>query len=431
MSANLKSRLQIMAAAVLWTVLVPGAAAEDDFAPAPAPAAAAEPAETAVLGAAPAAPAVAVAAPAPAAAHSVSFTVHKSLSSGLDEALNEAYADLASSLSAGSFYPEPGDADQALRSASISGGTLTLEFDEERVRAQLRSQGVSAWQGLDNPILVWMADDSYSSHSLVDGSHLTAFALALNSAAEDFRLRLMYPLMDLDDVTRVNAETISSGSADTLAEASGRYGSDYILSAAVSSSDDGLLTVVWRLIDKNGSSLASASLQGINQETAATVAGDVARRLMNVAAEGGQTIAGDDSDGVRVQYPDARTADAFALGPYQGLVRVRVAGVDSLADLPAIKRALVTYGYQDTVTVVAVDQDALIFDIPTGSDPLILDGSLARSSEFSKNGPWSYFWQDGKPTELSRMGVGTVGPAAMQSPGSVSQVRLNAAEGGD
>ncbi len=408
MSAILKSRLQILTAAVLWTVLVPVAGAEDDFAQA---AVAAEPAAAATDSA-------------------VSFTVHKSLSSGLDAALGEAYGELVSSLSAGSFYPEPGDADHALSSAVIAGGTVTLEFDEQRVRAQLRSQGVSAWQGTEQPVLVWMTDDSYSSVSLIDGPHLTAFARALNNAAGQVRLRLMYPILDLDDVTRVSPETVRSGSTAALAEASGRYGSDYILSAAVSAADDGMQTVVWRLLDKTGSSLAAASLQGPEQETAVTVAGDVARRLMNAAAEQGHVQAGDDTESDRVQYPDARSADAFELGPYQGLVRIRISGVNSLADLPAIRNALITYGYQDTMSVVAVDQDALILDVPTGSDPQILDGSLTRSSEFGKNGPWSYVWQQGSPAEAAGKGVGTLGPSALHSAGSVSAVRLSAAENG-
>lgn len=361
------------------------------------------------------------------------YAVQKPLSLGADEALSQSFTELLSSLSAGVFVPEAGEADRALAGASISADTITLTFDKAKVDELLNSQGIEAWQGLDTPIIVWMADESLTDKSLVDGEHFTYFAKALNNAAAGYQLRLMYPLMDLDDIMQVNEGTILSRNDAQLAAASVRYGADYILSAAVSDSD-GALSVKWNLLDKNGTAVGGASLQGLPDETAQTVAGDLARSLMAVQsaraagaesgalaqAENGAAEA-DPNAPQRPQYADPNAADVFALGPYQGLVRVKILGAGSLADLRKIKRTLIIYGYEDTVSVAAVEDNALILEIPSNSDPRILDGTMARANDFHKEGAWTYTWLKGSGTEARS--AGSIGPSTLRSAGSVSQVK--------
>ncbi|MBO8414805.1 MAG: DUF2066 domain-containing protein [Proteobacteria bacterium] len=359
------------------------------------------------------------------------YAVQKPLSLGADEALSQSFTELLSSLSAGVFVPEAGEADRALAGASITADTITLTFDKAKVDELLNSQGIEAWQGLNTPIIVWMADESLTDKSLVDGEHFTYFAKALNNAAAGYQLRLMYPLMDLDDIMQVNEGTILSRNDAQLAAASVRYGADYILSAAVSDSD-GALSVKWNLLDKNGTAVGGASLQGLPDETAQTVAGDLARSLMAVQsarAAGGDSGAlaqaeneqADPNAPQRPQYADPNAADVFALGPYQGLVRVKILGAGSLADLRKIKRTLIIYGYEDTVSVAAVEDNALILEIPSNSDPRILDGTMARANDFHKEGAWTYTWLKGSGTEARS--AGDIGPSTLRSAGSVSSVK--------
>lgn len=434
MSAKLRFSLHLTAAAVLAAISTPS------FAVIGAMGAAA--AQSAVFASSAAANAVALQAGQDAmreakeqAEQNQTYEVQKPLSLGADEALNQSFTELLSSLSAGVYVPESGEADNALSTASISGDTLTLSFDKTKVDELLNAQGIEAWQGLNNPIIVWMADESLTDKSLVDGEHFTYFAKALNNAAAGYQLRLMYPLMDLDDIMQVNESTILSRNDAQLASASVRYGADYILTAAVSGSD-GTMSVKWNLLDKNGNAVGGASLQGLPDETAQTMAGDLARSLMAVEsakaaavtdttalAQGGAGENGevDPNAPERPQYADPHAADVFALGPYQGLVRVKILGANSLTDLRNIKRTLIIYGYEDTVAVAGIEDNALILEIPSNSDPRILDGTMARANDFHKEGAWTYTWLKSSSTE--GRSAGDIGPSTLRSAGSVSNVR--------
>ena len=51
---------------------------------------------------------------------------------------------------------------------------------------------------------------------------------------------------------------------------------------------------------------------------------------------------------------------------------------------------LVMYGYESDVNVLAYQDSGVVFMIPTGSSPLILDGTLSHAGEFTKIAPWTY-----------------------------------------
>ena len=346
------------------------------------------------------------------------YTCNQAIGSSLDEALLQGFSTVIARLSAGAYAPTAEDAAAALKDAKLSDGALSLTFDPAAIEKLLAAQGVALWDGLNNPIIVWMADYSLDKNTLVSGEHMSAFAASLNQCAADYQLRLMYPLMDLDDVTQVNEEVVLAHNNAQLAAASTRYGADFILAAAVSLQDS-IVSASWNLLDKNGTLIAQASLDGLSGEVAQTMAGDLARTLAQHQGLSGETAA----PGLQ----DPKLSDAFALGPYQGLVRVKVSGVRSLADLAAIKRTLIIYGYEDSVEVSALNDGALILEIPSNADPAILDGTMARAQDFAKEGPWTYRWL--KTTGARAMGdYGTLGARSSRSAVSVSGLAASAAE---
>ncbi len=351
-----------------------------------------------------------------------SYNITVPLGDSLDAAFLQGFTDVTSRLSAGAFAPDITDAQEALEQARISADGLQLSFNLGTVDNLLKRQGVAAWQGLDNPVIVWMADYSLSDGSLVSGQNMSSFAQSLNQAAENFSLRLMYPLMDLDDVLRVNEAVVLSRNDAQLADASARYGADYILTAAVSGSAD-VISVKWNLLDKDGKQVGSASLDGVSTEVAQTMAGDVARTLAQAVSGSTAAVAGAQTP----ELADPRAGDPFALGPYQGLVRVRILGADNLADLAAIRRTLIIYGYEDSVAVSAVQGDSLIVEIPSNSDPAILDGTMARAQDFSKEGAWTYRWLKSAGASSGYGRNASIGAPRSASAGSVSKVRITPA----
>ena len=347
-----------------------------------------------------------------------------SLDHGADAAFTSAFAELMTRLSAGAYVPTAEEAASALTAAEIADGQLKLVFSNERINELLSSQGVAEWTGLNSPVIVWMADYALDSSTLVSGEHMSAFASALNTQAADYNLRLMYPLMDLDDVTQVNESTVLSHNDQQLAAASARYGADYILAAAVTPAAE-MVTVNWNLLDKNGSAVGNASLQGPSDEVAQMMAGDLARTLANyhgtsAVQSNGQDAAGDAQTPVLAA---ADSVDPFALGPYQGLVRVRISGVECLKDLDDIKRTLIIYGYEDSVAVTAMEGSEVIMAVPSNGDPAILDGTMARARDFTKEGPWTYRFLKSGGAAAAAPEAGTLGPRSSRTAGSVSPVR--------
>lgn len=61
-------------------------------------------------------------------------------------------------------------------------------------------------------------------------------------------------------------------------------------------------------------------------------------------------------------------------------------GVDNVSDYPKINKILISYGYEADISVLGYNSQGVIFLIPTGSSPSILDGTLAHAGEFTKLG---------------------------------------------
>lgn len=92
-----------------------------------------------------------------------------------------------------------------------------------------------------------------------------------------------------------------------------------------------------------------------------------------------------------------------------------------------MRRTLIIYGYDARVSVVGADGEGLIVEIPTSSDPAILDGTMARARDFTKLGAWHYAYNHA--TALTGASV-TVGPSDPRRPNSVITVDLRTPEAG-
>ncbi len=345
-----------------------------------------------------------------------------SLSSGVDKALSEGWTQVASTLTIDHLSPATAAvAGQALLSASISGNSINLVFDEQKLKAQLASGGHASWSGLKDPILIWLAD--VNEGHMVGGGTDHAFAKALTDACSNARFELMFPLMDLDDVQQVSTSAVLTHNDAQVTKASRRYAPKFFIASAMEQSGDNT-SFKWNLYDDGGRNLGSGESSGSANEVVNDVATAIARVLMdNVSADSQESA--DASSGSET----AVAGDPLALGPGQGFVRVLITGISNIQDLTSIRRQLITFGYEASSSVSAWLPEGVIFEVPTGASASILDGTLAHASGFSKIGNWMYSYSSGITSASSgrdgRVGTPSYKSATLRSMQNAAVSNLN------
>ena len=317
------------------------------------------------------------------------------LISTLDNALLDGFKSLASGLTMGmgvevdsgsssSFNYTLDDIAPALRGFNYEpDGSVVMSFSVPMVQNILKKQGDVAWSGLSNPVLVWMVSLDGTTMDLTSGQDLNSFAQALLAAAPDYKYRLMFPILDLQERNSISATTVLDHQAEALALASERYGSDYFILATLSSvpNEQGV-TLKWNLYDKEGGEIGSSTLSGIASEVAALSTGDIARTLMGYQATLTEQVTPSRLKGSNV--------DIDMLGPGEGFVRFKLTNIKSLQDLQAMRNALVRYGFDGSINIIGYNEGNYIIELVTNSNATNLEGTMRRAGDFVYLAPWTF-----------------------------------------
>lgn len=317
------------------------------------------------------------------------------LISTLDNALLDGFKSLASGLTMGmgvevdsgsssSFNYTLDDIAPALRGFNYEpDGSVVMSFSVPMVQNILKKQGDVAWSGLSNPVLVWMVSLDGTTMDLTSGQDLNSFAQALLAAAPDYKYRLMFPILDLQERNSISATTVLDHQAEALALASERYGSDYFILATLSSvPNEPGVTLKWNLYDKEGGEIGSSTLSGIASEVAALSTGDIARTLMGYQATLTEQVTPSRLKGSNV--------DIDMLGPGEGFVRFKLTNIKSLQDLQAMRNALVRYGFDGSINIIGYNEGNYIIELVTNSNATNLEGTMRRAGDFVYLAPWTF-----------------------------------------
>lgn len=318
----------------------------------------------------------------------------------LDNALINAFKSLESGLTLGlgqnKYEYTLDDIAPAIRGYSFAeDGNLLVRFSVNAAESVIKRHGTLSWNGLSNPILVWMVGLDEVNHSnklsLVSGQNLSTFAQAILNAAPEYKYRLMFPILDLEDVQKVQVGTVLNHQDNILAEASQRYGADYFISAAIDNvnSDGTGVALKWNLYTKKGQLIAQSALSGLVEEVASLGANDIARAVMTYQEEQRRNPEAKPEDH-KPSEMNANNVDINRLGAGDGFIRIRVENVRALSDFQAMRKAFVTYGYDGDIRIVGYDNGAMILEVVTNSDIVHLEGTLRRAGDFTYLAPWTY-----------------------------------------
>lgn len=342
-------------------------------------------------------------------------TVHKDVSIGMDAAIVEAFNEIASKQAIDDTGVLQLDrVKDAVSSVKLNGENFEITFDETKISSVLRDSGIACWSGLSEPVLVWMTDVSSQDSSIISADSSSFIMKSLIDDAKSCQYNLLFPLMDLDDLQNVNDQTVLSHSDKLLAKASARYGVKFFISAALekNSEVEEQVTFKWNVFDDQGKILGNGENTGSVEEISKSATKDIAKILMNntidsQAEQGSNIIPLTSADEQQTASAVAQEED-LSLGPVKGGVRVLFTGIDNVADYPAISKTLVMYGYESDVNVLAYQDSGVVFMIPTGSSPLILDGTLSHAGEFTKIAPWTYKYNKSHGSVSADSKTGTV-----------------------
>ncbi len=328
----------------------------------------------------------------------VPFIFEASLDKGIDEALKQTYQQaLQAKFPQQSFnVTDTASAAAAISKMHMQNGRLIVTYDESRISSDTAGSYASSWSGLETPVLCWLAD--VKSGTLTANGSDDPFAAQLISSAAANKFKIIFPLMDIDEVQAINANTVLTNGNEALQQASKRYDAKFIIVAAKEDKGDSA-DFKWSIYDSQGRSVGSSSISGGYEFVASKSAGQMAKSLAefmpSMAASSVQTGA------------SGTGGDKFAIGPGPGNIKVKISGVDNILDIKKIISTIIIFGYESDVKLLSYDADGCIFRIATASSPLILDGTMANSGEFSKTGPWTYHWNNSSGVvKAARDGVG-------------------------
>lgn len=194
---------------------------------------------------------------------------------------------------------------------AIAGTGLVLhaKFDPDAVDQAVRAAGEPLW-GQERPAtLVWLALQDGNTRTVLSATSNPAVSQAMNAAAIQRGVPLIFPAMDAQDQQAISFTDIWTNNTAVIQQASARYKPDAILIGDIYLVSAGQYAVRWQLTST-----------GSVQAWSGSGAGD----LVSITTEGLQTAADDyakqyaitaDSQGVNdvaVQVDDVTTVDAYA-----------------------------------------------------------------------------------------------------------------------
>lgn len=128
---------------------------------------------------------------------------------------------------------------------------LIVKFDQEDVNRLLRKAGVSYWGETRPLLLVWLAVSNQDQQSEIVGGETPGEMLeTMKQQGKRYGLPLIFPVMDMTDMSHVTPADVSSMAIPVLKEAGKRYTPDALLVGEMQPAKDGYVSK-WTLVLNN------------------------------------------------------------------------------------------------------------------------------------------------------------------------------------
>ncbi len=238
---------------------------------------------------------------------------------------------------------------------------LRVLFDEKAVNRMLRQHGVAVWGSRRPATLVWLATERDGRRNLVAPEADEQLYTTLLDAMERRGIPILFPLMDLEDRTRLRVSDLWGGFSDTIWQASARYGPDAVITARLVAFGPELWRAGWTLLldketflwDSEGESLAMAVETGIHAGM----------------------------DLLAAHYAPSATGNSA------GVITLRVAGVDDLYRFARLQRYLSEQDAVEQLSLVLVEPEAVTYALRVRGGQRALEQGFALSRMLTPDRP--------------------------------------------
>ncbi|MBA3661214.1 MAG: DUF2066 domain-containing protein [Gammaproteobacteria bacterium] len=124
---------------------------------------------------------------------------------------------------------------------------LSIRFNKDDLNRLLKRAGISIWGEKRPVVLVWLTvtDQSHANEIIGNDTPDTVFNL-IKKEGRQFGLPLIFPMMDMIDLTLISPMDINSASLIKLKAASRRYAADAILIGNIQQNNDAYASA-WQL----------------------------------------------------------------------------------------------------------------------------------------------------------------------------------------
>ncbi|KRT55879.1 Uncharacterized protein Ga0074115_12628 [endosymbiont of Ridgeia piscesae] len=212
---------------------------------------------------------------------------------------------------------------------------LWVRFDERAVNRLLRDNGLPAWGSERPSTLVWLSFDNGRQRTLYQPEMEPELRESMQVVAQQRGLPLLVPLMDLEDQTAIQSSDIWGLFEQNIRSASERYLPDVVLVGRLRRLAANSWSADWTLYDAEGAS--SWQADGANRQQLAQQGVEQAGNLL-----------------VARFAPKAGALDA-------GTLRIRIAGVERLADYVLVRDYLKTLVMIEQLDLLQAEPDRVSF----------------------------------------------------------------------
>jgi len=243
---------------------------------------------------------------------------------------------------------------------------LWVQFDETALNEALRSYSLSIW-GKERPsILVWLAHEDKGTRRLVSFEESPEYIAMLDQRAAARGVSLLFPLLDLEDTSRMNVSDVWGGFKEPVLDASNRYRSNVVLMAKLIQT----LPTLWE-------SHWSAYING--QEMHWTNQGELAEIVLE---EGVDELV----DRLAAQYVNTGSASTEVL-------ELIVSGINNLDGYAKTLSYLESLQSVSNVQVKQVSENEVMFEIISRGGLTAINQTIALGStlEFMSNNEQLYY----------------------------------------
>jgi len=183
-----------------------------------------------------------------------------------------------------------------------------FRFDEKAINSVLRQNSIPVWGKTRPATLIWLAVEDGNGRYLIGGESLADLQNMLEQEARRFGVKLIIPLLDLEDQMALRFADVWGNFQGAISNASTRYQADAILVGRAAVSDDNEWEIKWVLYENGQATTWGVQSMDVEEVMSSGIIGT----LEILASRFTEMFAAGNDGSVRITVSDVNSLKGFA-----------------------------------------------------------------------------------------------------------------------